>query len=46
MVICIILSNRPQETIQEICASDINGDGDLNVMDVVLLVQGILQSNQ
>ncbi len=46
MVICIILSNGFQETIQEICAADINGDGDLNVMDVVMLVYGILQSNQ
>ena len=46
MVICIILCNGPQEMIQGIFAADINGDGDLNVMDVVMLVYGILQSNQ
>ena len=45
-ILSITLSNGPQETVQGICASDINGDGDLNVMDVVMLVHGILQSNQ
>ena len=32
--------------VEEIFASDINCDGELNVMDVVMLVHGILQSNQ